>query len=323
MSSAVEILSFVFGWIYTITWSLSFYPQIYLNFKRGSTKGLSSDYVLNNMLGFTCYALYNIVFYFDKGVRKEYFDIYGKWPLVELNDVILVCHLFVLSLIIVWQGSRNGAYKHWLPKLKRGQNGYNIVADEDVNVDAGASSMRCDSFDTLHQKDDNNVDKLFDQTEKASSNEDVYALTWPSLVFFCSSVFGLVLATILASSKAISWLDWLYYLFIVKVSATLCKCVPQIYMNYKLKSTIGYSIFNVLLDFSGGLCSLVQMVLDAYITQHWEGIYGNPLKSGLGIVSILLDIIYMLQHYVWYRGNDPFVLQESSKETSRDKDFDA
>jgi cystinosin len=36
-------------------------------------------------------------------------------------------------------------------------------------------------------------------------------------------------------------------------------------MNYKRKSTHGWSIGNVLLDFTGGICSIAQLVLDAVI----------------------------------------------------------
>lgn len=35
-------------------------------------------------------------------------------------------------------------------------------------------------------------------------------------------------------------------------------------MNYKRKSTVGWSIGNVLLDFTGGFLSIVQMFLQSY-----------------------------------------------------------
>jgi PQ loop repeat. len=40
--------------------------------------------------------------------------------------------------------------------------------------------------------------------------------------------------------------------------------VFQAYMNFKRKSTVGWSIGNVLLDFAGGLFSLLQMLILAY-----------------------------------------------------------
>jgi hypothetical protein len=43
-------------------------------------------------------------------------------------------------------------------------------------------------------------------------------------------------------------------------------------MNYRRKSTLGWSIGNVLLDFSGGLLSIVQMFMIAYN-------YGNKTRA--------------------------------------------
>lgn len=112
-------------------------------------------------------------------------------------------------------------------------------------------------------------------------------------------------------------------------------------MNYRRKSTIGWSIGNVLLDFTGGWLSMLQMMLNAYNygkkkivpnsfpilssftifsfwysffrssmmillkTDDWESIFGDPTKFGLGLFSVMFDILFMLQHYVFYR----FVLQ--------------
>jgi hypothetical protein len=35
-------------------------------------------------------------------------------------------------------------------------------------------------------------------------------------------------------------------------------------MNYRRKSTEGWSIGNILLDFTGGILSMLQMILNAY-----------------------------------------------------------
>ena len=39
---------------------------------------------------------------------------------------------------------------------------------------------------------------------------------------------------------------------------------PQVWLNYKRKSTIGWSVSNAMTDMSGGLFSLAQQSLDAY-----------------------------------------------------------
>lgn len=45
---------------------------------------------------------------------------------------------------------------------------------------------------------------------------------------------------------------------------TAVLCLTQAYMNFYYKSTEGWSIGNVLLDFTGGSFSLLQMFLQSY-----------------------------------------------------------
>lgn len=83
------------------------------------------------------------------------------------------------------------------------------------------------------------------------------------------SILGLFLAVILISmglvaGNVILWLDFLYICSYIKLSITLIKYIPQAVMNYRRKSTQGWSIGNILLDFTGGLLSMVQMMLNAY-----------------------------------------------------------
>jgi cystinosin len=59
-------------------------------------------------------------------------------------------------------------------------------------------------------------------------------------------------------------------------------------------------IWQILLDFSGGLLSDLQLVGDCWSLGDWSGISGNFAKLLLGFVSIAFDTIFMLQHYVWY-----------------------
>lgn len=63
---------------------------------------------------------------------------------------------------------------------------------------------------------------------------------------------------------------------------------------------MGWAIGQVLLDFSGGILSLVQLVIDSALQNDWSGLTGNPMKLGLANVSILFDVVFMLQHYVLY-----------------------
>ncbi|XP_065657908.1 cystinosin isoform X4 [Hydra vulgaris] len=83
---------------------------------------------------------------------------------------------------------------------------------------------------------------------------------------------------------------------------TIIQCIIyEAYMNYKRKSTVGWSIENIKLDFTGGSLSIVQMILLAYNNNEWNSIFGDFTKFALGLFSILFDILFLLQHYVFYR----------------------
>jgi cystinosin len=47
----LKALSALFGWVYTFCWSLSFYPQPLLNYRRKSTSGTTVDFPFVNVLG--------------------------------------------------------------------------------------------------------------------------------------------------------------------------------------------------------------------------------------------------------------------------------
>lgn len=57
----------------------------------------------------------------------------------------------------------------------------------------------------------------------------------------------------------------------------------------------------MLLDFAGGWFSLAQLAIDAALSGDWSGVTGNPVKFGLGNITIIFDIIFMIQHYVLYK----------------------
>ncbi len=51
-------VSRILGWIYTLSWSLSFYPQPIHNYQRRTTQGLAFDFPTANVLGFTSYTTF-------------------------------------------------------------------------------------------------------------------------------------------------------------------------------------------------------------------------------------------------------------------------
>jgi cystinosin len=105
---------------------------------------------------------------------------------------------------------------------------------------------------------------------------------------------------VLAYPVAFNWLDYLYLLSYVKIAISLIKYIPQVILNYQRKSTVGWSIWNIILDFSGGALSDLQLILDCADLKDFSLITGNLAKFGLGSISICFDIVFMLQHYVLY-----------------------
>ena len=62
---------------------------------------------------------------------------------------------------------------------------------------------------------------------------------------------------------------------------------------------------------------MIQMFLIAYNNDDWSSLFGDPTKFGLGLFSVVFDIFFMLQHYVFYRGNLPHETLSGSNEELR------
>ncbi|XP_059052510.1 cystinosin homolog isoform X2 [Achroia grisella] len=252
-SHAINVISYIMGWIYFAAWSVSFYPQIYINFKRKSVVGLNFDFLALNIMGFTMYSLFNCGLYFSRDIQLEYFSRHprGLNP-VQLNDVFFSLHAAFATLITITQ---------------------------------------C----FLYEREDQRV-----------------SMTGRGIL----GVFGLVVvvSASVAAAGHLAVLDFLYYCSYIKLSITLIKYVPQAYMNYKRKSTVGWSIGNIFLDFVGGFLSILQMVLNAYNYNDWVSFFGDATKFGLGLFSLVFDVFFILQHYVFYREGKEFVKVENSDE---------
>ncbi|XP_046330208.2 cystinosin-like [Haliotis rufescens] len=244
-SSALSVINAVIGWIYFVAWSVSFYPQVYSNYKRKSVVGLNFDFLCYNITGFLAYGFFNIGMFWIPLVKAQYFQEHARGinP-VQLNDVIFTLHAVFVTLVTIGQ---------------------------------------CFIYERGGQK----VSKICTV---------LLAGTW---------LFAFI-ALFVAVGKKITWLEYLYYFSYIKLGVTLIKYIPQAWMNYRRKSTLGWSIGNVLLDFTGGSLSLLQMFLIAYNNDDWGSIFGDPTKFGLGFFSILFDILFMIQHYCLYRGQNPY-----------------
>jgi len=120
-----------------------------------------------------------------------------------------------------------------------------------------------------------------------------------------STLVALIIGSTLrtAFSQTRTWLDLLYFLSYIKLYVSFAKYLPQAFINYKRKSTVGWSIINILLDLTGGIMSLAQLVLDSWIEEDWTAITGNPGKLGLSLLSMGFDLVFVVQHFVLYRDS--------------------
>lgn len=252
-SSILITINAVIGWFYFVAWSVSFYPQVYINWKRKSVIGLNFDFLLYNITGFLAYGFFNVGMFWVSSVKDEYTQQHprGINP-VQLNDVIFTIHAVLVTLVTIFQ---------------------------------------CFIYNRGNQK----LSKIC-----------LLLVIGAWLFAGCALVVTLV--------HKITWLTYLYYFSYIKLGVTLIKYIPQAWMNYRRKSTLGWSIGNVLLDFTGGSLSLLQMFLLAYNSDDWGSIFGDPTKFGLGFFSILFDILFIIQHYCLYRGKDPYEELDSEKE---------
>lgn len=252
-SDSVELISTIVGWIYFVAWSISFYPQIWDNYKRKSVIGLNFDFVGLNIVGFTLYGCYNVALFWIHSVQEEYMSRHPRGVIpVQANDVFFPLHA-------VWA--------------------------------CGLTIFQC----VIYERGNQTVSKV-------------------CLAILAAIAVFVLIILILAISSVIVWLDFLFYCSYVKLGITLIKYIPQAFMNFRRKSTVGWSIGNILLDFTGGTLSMLQMFLIAYNNDDWSSLFGDPTKFGLGFFSVAFDIFFMLQHYVFYRGNVPHKTLSGSNE---------
>ncbi|KAJ0534237.1 putative lysosomal cystine transporter [Helianthus annuus] len=232
-STEMEVISSVFGWIAFFSWSISFYPQVILNFKRKSVVGLNFDFVVLNLTKHSSYLIYNASVFFSDAVQRQYHEKYGFNEMIPVaaNDVAFSIHAVVLTAFTLFQ-----------------------IA-------------------------------IYDRGGQKVSKTSISILS-------------------------VAWLTVIICVTL-QVVMTVIKYIPQAVMNFQRKSTVGFSIGNILLDLGGGLANYGQMAVQS-IDQSMSSFYANShskLKSRFmgellweyrQDVSIFFDLLFILQHYVLY-----------------------
>jgi cystinosin len=238
-SVPLEVLYNVLGWVAFFSWSISFYPQVILNFRRKSVVGLNFDFVLLNLTKHSSYLIYNASLFFSSTVQRQYREKFGFDEMIPVaaNDVAFSAHAVLLTALTLFQ----------------------IVI-----------------YDRGNQK----VSRIA---------TGIVAVAWLSAA-----------VCVFVAIPRHSWF-WLVSVFnTIQVVMTIIKYIPQAILNFRRKSTIGFSIGNILLDFLGGVTNYAQMAVQSIDQNSWVNFYGNIGKTMISLVSIFFDILFMVQHYLLY-----------------------
>ncbi|XP_027359197.1 cystinosin homolog isoform X1 [Abrus precatorius] len=130
--------------------------------------------------------------------------------------------------------------------------------------------------------------------ERGNQKFSKYAIAIVAAVWFSAAVCFFI------ALPSQSWL-WLISIFnSIQVVMTVIKYFPQAFMNFLRKSTDGFSVGGVLLDFSGGVFNYSQMVVQSIDQGTLVNFYGNTGKVLISLVTIVYDSILMCQHYMLY-----------------------
>ena len=257
--------------------SLSFYPQPISNYFRKSTLGLAIDFPTLNVLGFICYTISTACFLYSPTIKSQYAYRHLNAPetTVRFNDFLFAAHGAVMCVII---------YSQFFQRVW----GFEVGKSQKVSRPVLCIWWACVFaivFVMLLVWRDGSVDDF-----------DVYNWAWIDVV-------GNPFPPKHLPCCILTWVQ-VYTLGYVKLLTVLVKYIPQAWLNYKRKSTVGWSIYPMLLDFAGGWLSLAQLCIDSALENDWSGVTGNPVKFGLGNITIAFDLIFIFQHYVLYRHVD-------------------
>lgn len=103
-SNLILLISTIIGWTYFVAWSISFYPQLWDNFKRKSVIGLNFDFVALNLTGFISYSIFNIALFAFEVVQKEYEIRHPRSQIpVQINDVVFAVHAALATFACIIQ----------------------------------------------------------------------------------------------------------------------------------------------------------------------------------------------------------------------------
>ena len=280
---------------YDDTNSVSFYPQVISNFKRKSTVGLSPDFVVLNVIGFACYTAYNAAFYWNHSIQEMYKERFGPGAEITVQSNDVAFAIHALVLSVITLVQ--------ILYYSTTASGSTVRLSRPVLFVILGISILCAGYPLLVVLGPHSAPGYYDGD---------------------SNTMG-----------KFNWLDFLYLLSYIKIFISTIKYIPQVFLNIRRKSTVGWSIWNILLDLTGGTLSdlqvskqvleidamnrgvnvvthicfcfvaftlTFQLVLDCADMKDFSGITHNKAKLALGSLSIVFDLIFLAQHYCLYPG---------------------
>ncbi|CAI2375805.1 unnamed protein product [Moneuplotes crassus] len=242
-----------------------------INWRRKSVAGFSIDLGLINVLGFLLYSVYNFT-----GVA---FPELGT-GIVDYNDLVFAIHSFfitsvALAQVFIYERGEQKHFKVWMIYLH------------------------------------------------------IFICCTVLTTFFLEGFF--VVPNIPVALNTLRFAGY------GKCLITFIKYCPQVFLNWKRKSTKGWSIIGVLFDFSGSTLILGQILIDmihnGLTTGDWALLEENSnaniaqlnptmslnksrvsslpntdafniVKFMVGLISVMFNIIFIVQHFILYPENE-------------------
>ncbi|KAF2316508.1 hypothetical protein GH714_041849 [Hevea brasiliensis] len=277
---------------------------------RRSVVGLNFDFVILNLTKHSSYLVYNASLYFSSAIQKQYFNKYGQ----KQRGHQKVSKIAIAIVFIVWVAAAVcffiALHRHswlWLISVfnsaiqkqyfdKYGYGEMIPVAANDVAFSMHAVLL---TAITLLQI------AIYDR-----GNQKVSTI---AIAIVCA-VWLVAAVCFFIALPSHSWL-WLISIFnSIQVFMTVIKYIPQAVMNFMRKSTDGFSIGNILLDFLGGIANYAQMAVQSIDQNSWVNFYGNIGKTLLSLVSVFFDLLFMFQHYILYPAEKAHISPKPNEE---------
>ena len=93
----LTVLADVVGWGYFFSWTVSFFPQIYENWRRKCVVGFSFDMLSYFLVSYVTYMIYNVAVYFDTTIREEILGGSDETSPVKMTDVVFSIVAFLCT----------------------------------------------------------------------------------------------------------------------------------------------------------------------------------------------------------------------------------